>query len=94
MSARQMPLHEATELTVAGDGCTYLGWFDPDPKRTTLDKAAAALDRFQRKFGIFPNVCLVNDETARALPPSVAGMRIEAMRSVPRQTFYVGREGA
>lgn len=68
----------------------YLGWHDPDKKRTPADKLAAAVERYRRKWGKEPKEALVNiadfPHLANVPPPLV----IRAMPNVAPNTYMVG----
>lgn len=70
----------------------FLGWYDPTKKRPVRDKLAAAIERYEEKFGVTPRTCLIHPLDADELtggkfaPP----IEIRAVSYLPRSTFYVG----
>lgn len=65
---------------------TYLGWFDDDPKKPVQQKIAEAVERYTRRFGRRPNLCLVN----RADCVSYRGIEVRPAGHVHRHHFLVG----
>jgi hypothetical protein len=66
----------------------YLGWYDPDKKKTIADKLAAAIERYEMKWGRKPHVALVNVADAVEHP----GIEVRAVAHVPPSTFFVGED--
>jgi len=67
-------------------GVVYLGWFDADPRKSVEEKIEEAVERYIRRFGRKPNLCLVHREvqaTHRTVEVRPAGY-------VHRHHFLVG----
>jgi hypothetical protein len=66
----------------------YLGWYDPDKKKTIEQKLAAAVERYEMKWGRKPSVALVNSAEVVEMP----GIAVRAAVHVPPSTFFVGED--
>lgn len=64
---------------------TYLGWFDDNPKKTPEQKIDEAVERYTKRFGRRPNLCLVNREDQ--VPHR--GVEVRAAGNVHRHHFLV-----
>jgi len=67
---------------------TYWGWFDDDRKKEAALKIAEAVEAYQDKFGVAPNIVLVN-EADLALHPVV---RVRTAGYIRRYNFWIGWE--
>ncbi len=70
----------------------FLGWFDPEKKKPARTKLAEAIERHVAKFGVAPEVCLVNPIDAAELSADAKAPAIDLRTAhfLPRWTFYVG----
>lgn len=66
----------------------YLGWFDDNTKKKTLTKIDEAIERYEYKYGVVPNVCLVS-EGEMIEHPRVA---VRSVRHLRPNYFYIGYE--
>jgi hypothetical protein len=66
----------------------YLGWYDPDRKKTTERKLSDAIERYRRKWGRDPQIALVNAADATHYP----GLDIRVVGHVAPNTFFVGED--
>jgi hypothetical protein len=67
----------------------YLGWYDDNPKHTTAQKIAEACQAYTERFGVRPNLVLVNrDELCE-----VAGITVRSEGYIRRNNYWVAREG-
>lgn len=64
----------------------FLGWYDPDKKKTIEEKLAAAVRRYEAKWGHTPEVALVNP----AEVVEIDGLDIRPAAHVAPNTYYVG----
>jgi hypothetical protein len=68
----------------------FLGWFDDTPKKSTADKLAEAIERYEAKFGEAPDLCLVNERDVVVRD----GLEVRAVEYVRPNHFWVGRSEA
>ena len=68
----------------------YLGWFDDTPKKATQDKIEEAIAAYVDRFGVAPNVVLVN-EVDRV---DVDGVTVRSETWTRRDNFLIGVEVA
>lgn len=66
----------------------YLGWYDPDKRKTAAQKIATAATRYRQKWGRVALVAIVNPADLVA----VEGLDVRASCGVPPSTFFVGEE--
>ncbi|MCC6935815.1 MAG: hypothetical protein IT333_04800 [Thermomicrobiales bacterium] len=64
----------------------FLGWYDPDKKKTMQEKIAAAARRYERKRGQPPAIALVNPAQLVAIDE----MDVRPAAHVAVNTIYVG----
>ncbi len=64
----------------------FLGWYDPDKKKTIEEKIAAAARRYERKHGSLPAIALVNPSQL----VEVEGVDVRPAAHVAPNTVYVG----
>ncbi len=64
----------------------FLGWYDPDKKKSPQQKLLDAIKRYQEKWGRSPSVALVNAADAIEAP----GIEVRVATHVAPNTFYVG----
>lgn len=76
----------------------FLGWYDPDRKKSARAKLADACERFEEKFGRRARFCLTSTQDASEihatpdeLPPGIES--VQARTYIARWTFYVGEDG-
>lgn len=67
----------------------YLGWYDPDKKRTDDQKLQDACERYRRKWGREPRTALVN--VASTVTPNLF-VEIHRVGHVAPNVFFVGDE--
>ena len=75
----------------------FLGWYDPDKKRSVAQKVAEGLERYREKFGSEPVVVILNASDLVELrgkqdPHWLPDYVYRGVTYVPRHTFYVGVE--
>lgn len=66
----------------------YLGWYDPDPKKSAEEKIFAAAERYRRKWGRAAQVAIINAADLVDAP----GLDVRIARHVPPNTFFVGED--
>ena len=66
----------------------YLGWYDPDRKKTSAQKLADASARYRRKWGRDARVAIVN----AADSVDIDGIEVRVAAHVPPNTFFVGED--
>ncbi len=66
----------------------YLGWYDPDRKKSSAQKLADASARYRRKWGREARVAIVN----AADNVDMLGIEIRVAAHVPPNTFFVGED--
>lgn len=64
----------------------YLCWYDDSAKTPTARKIAEGAQAYTQRFGVAPQVCLVN----AAEVCEVAGMDVRAAGHVRRFNFWLG----
>ena len=64
-------------------------WFDDNPKKTLSDKLAEGAARYQAKYGLIPNRCLVNPRHVPAEGTIVAGMTLIARHYIQPADFHI-----
>lgn len=67
----------------------YMGWYDPS-KIPADRKITIAMERYEEKFGVPPDVVLVNVELADMVVP---GMRVEASSLISSPHVFYLRQG-
>ena len=72
---------------------TFLGWLDPDRKKSAAAKLADAIARHEEKHGITPTICLTSEQDAADLAGTDHGIQIEGRHYIARGVFYVGVMG-
>lgn len=66
----------------------FLVWYDADPKKPVSEKVAAAAAAYHVRFGIAPELLLVNVRDYVAID----GLLVRSERTVQPDTFWLGRE--
>src|SRR3954470_14567048 len=66
----------------------FLAWFDDSNKKPVQTKIEEAVERFTHKFGLVPDVCLVNEREVIEL----AHITVRPTRHIRPNYFWVGRE--
>jgi len=64
----------------------YLVWYDPDARRTAVEKITDACAAYQRRFSTVPNLVLVNASDVADL----AGVEVRSEHTVQPHHFWVG----
>lgn len=76
----------------------FLGWYDPDRKKSARAKLADAIERYTEKFGRAPRFCLTSPQDAADLAeptrtfPGELPVAVQARGYIARWTFYVGED--
>jgi hypothetical protein len=76
----------------------FLGWFDPDRKKSAREKLEEGMERYEEKFGKPPTLVLTNPDDAEALRqpsrayPGEPPLPVIEANFVARWTFYIGTE--
>lgn len=76
----------------------FLGWYDPDRKKSARAKLADAIERYTEKFGHAPRFCLTSPQDAVELAepsrkyPGDLPVTVQARGYIARWTFYVGED--
>jgi hypothetical protein len=73
---------------VEQEAAMYLGWYDPDRKKTPQRKLEEAADRYREKWGREPLIALVNAADAVDVP----GLQVRVVGHVAPNTFFVGED--
>lgn len=72
---------------------TGLLWFDDNPGRDLAEKINQAAQRYEQKFGAYPNVCYVHPSTlGDGKLKAVGDVHVSSRRSVLLHHFFVGVE--
>lgn len=66
----------------------YIMWYD-DSKRPVEQKILDAMEAYQDRYGIRPNVVMVNEMDAGAVVSSVV---VRAQSNIRRYNYWVGME--
>ncbi len=66
----------------------YLGWYDDNNKKKTETKIDEAIERYEFKYGISPNVCLVSEKELVEHPR----VQVRSVRHLRPNYFYLGIE--
>lgn len=66
----------------------FYGWFDDNPKLTTVLKIADAVAAYARRFGVQPDLVLVNPEEVCA----VDGLVVRPESFIRRNNYWVGMQ--
>lgn len=69
---------------------SYLGWYDPDRKKSSREKVEHAVERYVEKFGAAPDVVVVGPMTT--LDEAAVGLMVQTRSFIPANTFYIGVE--
>lgn len=69
----------------------FLIWFDNDRKRPLRAKVEAAAERYRERFGLAPEVVLLNPAQPGA-EEAIAGIPVRTTPLVSPDHFYVGAE--
>lgn len=73
------------------EGNMFLIWFDNDRKRPLRVKVAAAAERYQERFGVAPELVLLNPAQA-GTEEAIAGIAVHTTPLVSPDHLYVGAE--
>ncbi len=68
----------------------YLGWYDDNSKKKTETKIDEAIERYEFKYGLSPNVCLVSEKELVEHPR----VQVRPVRHLRPNYFYLGIEEA
>lgn len=71
---------------------TYLGYYDPDKKKSIEVKVADACLQYIRKYQAMPAVALVNIDQYPDIQVAPDGLLIRGVRHVAANTIFVGEE--
>ena len=64
----------------------FLGWEDHNPKKSAATKIAEAADAYYERYGITPNVVLVNEADATA---DSGGIVVHVQGYIRRNNYWV-----
>jgi hypothetical protein len=64
----------------------YLGWYDDNTKKKTIAKIDEAIERYEYKYGVSPNVCLVAEQELVEHPR----IQVRPARHLRPNYYYVG----
>lgn len=72
----------------------FLGWYDPDRRKSLERKLDDALERYREKFNAEPVTVLTSLADAEPLQQAAEqrNLLLKGVRFVPGSTFYVGSE--
>jgi hypothetical protein len=73
------------------EGKMFLIWFDNDRKRPLRAKVEAAAERYQERFGVAPELVLLNPAQA-GNEEAIAGIPVHTTPLVSPNHLYVGTE--
>ena len=67
-------------------------WYDDDPGRALEEKVLEAAARYQQKYGVPPNLCLVHPSAfdGREPPCRAGGVEIRPGNSILPHHFWIG----
>ncbi len=66
----------------------YLGWYDDNTKKKTETKIDEAIERYEFKYGVSPNVCLVSEKEL----VEHTRVQVRPVRHLRLNYFYLGIE--
>ncbi|MBW7958768.1 MAG: hypothetical protein LC131_08585 [Anaerolineae bacterium] len=69
---------------------TGMLWLDADTRRTFDEKVQRAVDYYQQKYGVTPDLCLVNTISLTDDEKHVGTVTIQRTRTVSPHHFWVG----
>jgi len=72
---------------------TGMLWLDDDKKRPFTEKVQRAAQYYREKYGLTPNICLVNPNQL-AEEQCVGGIAVKPARNVLMHHFFIGVEEA
>jgi hypothetical protein len=71
-------------------------WFDNDPKTTLVEKIETAMKFYFKKFGKFPELCLMSEKDSKGVDLAVvaraATLTVKASRLVQPHHLWIGYE--
>ena len=67
-------------------------WFDNDPRTTLAAKVAKAADYYRQKYGLVPDLCLVNPSMLLAQEQRCEQIVVRPSRSILPGHLWVGIE--
>lgn len=70
----------------------FLGWYDPDKKKSATGKLADAVERYADKWERRPTVALVNPNDATTITTPPLGIEVRPMWRIAPNTFFVGED--
>ena len=73
---------------------TGMLWFDNDPKADLQTKLNRAVDFYQRKYGVPPDLCFVHPSMLREEKMQRAGVDIKPNRRILPNHFWIGIQEA
>jgi len=72
---------------------TGMLWFNNDPNTSLAQKIAEAMAYYQKKYGLAPDLCLVNPSMLTgANLPGIEGITVRPYRPVLPGHIWIGRE--
>ena len=69
---------------------TGLMWFDNDPKTNIASKIEQAIAVYKKKFGITPDLCLINPKMFGESLTSVNGVTVKQYQQILPWHFWLG----
>ncbi len=67
-------------------------WLDLDPKFNLVQKVERAVRYYQRKYGILPDLCMVNPSMLNGIRPEEMPIPIRPSRFLSPGYLWIGRE--
>jgi hypothetical protein len=68
----------------------YLHCYDADPKRSASQRLASVVEAYTARFGVQPDIILVNEIDAGATYP---GVEIKAEKRIGPNNYQAGKQG-
>lgn len=92
-TSKEPPMPDEPTADAPESSPAWFGWYDPDPKRPTADKIAAAIARFRDKHGHDPTALLLHPGQREDLPEGYMTeytiLHVQSSHTVPLNTFYL-----
>jgi hypothetical protein len=71
---------------------TGMLWFDNDPKSTLLTKIEHAVDYYQQKYGVTPNICYLHPSMMNTDPVKSKSIDIRTNQMVLPNHLWIGTQ--
>lgn len=72
---------------------TGMLWFDNDPKSDLNSKIIRAVDFYQKKYGIRPDLCFVHPSMIKTEASNRNGIEVRTNTRVLPHHFWIGKNG-